>query len=61
MAAAVVPSSKEAQWAAQQETPILTVDDIEAGSESVEIDPQVYIALAELLDREALAIVQNTA
>ena len=45
MAAAVVPSSREAlEWAAQQETPVLTVDDVEAGPDSVEIDPQVYVA-----------------
>ena len=62
MAAAVVPSSREAlEWAAQQETLILTVNDVEAGPDSVEIDPQVYVALAELLEGEALDIVQNTA
>ena len=38
MAAAVVAL----KWAAQQETPILTVYDVEAGPDSVEIDPQVY-------------------
>ena len=38
MAAAVVPSSRESpEWAARQET-ILTVDDVEAGPTSVEID-----------------------
>ena len=47
--------------AAQQETPMLTVDDVEAGPDSVEINPQVYVALAELLEGEALDIVQNTA
>ena len=57
MAAAVVPSSREAlEWAAQQETPMLTVDEV-----AVEIDLQVYVALAELLEGEALDIVQNTA
>ena len=61
MAASVVPSSREAQeWAAQQETPIWTVDDVEAGLDSVEIDLQVYVALAELLEGESLDIVQNT-
>ena len=45
----------------QQETPILTVDDVEAGPDSVEFDPQVNVALAELLEGEALDIVQNTA
>ena len=47
--------------AAQQKTPMLTVDDVEAGPDSVEINPQVYFALAELLEGEALDIVQNTA
>ena len=62
MATAVVPSSREAlEWAVQQETPILTVDDIERGPDSFEIDPQVYAALAELLEGEALDMVQNTA
>ena len=61
MAAAVVPSSRDAlDWAAQQDTPILNVDDVEAGPDSVEINPQVYVALAELLEGEALDIVQNT-
>ena len=56
----MVPSSRESpEWAARQET-ILTVDDVEAGPDSVEIDPQVYVALAELLEGEALDIVQNT-
>ena len=41
-------------------TPILNVDDVEAGPDSVEINPQVYVALAELLEGEALDIVQNT-
>ena len=45
----------------QQETPILTVDDVEAGPDCVEIDPQVNVAFAELLEGEALDIVQNTA
>ena len=46
MAAAVVPSSREAlDWAAQQDTPILNVDDVEAGPDSVEIDPQVCVEL----------------
>ena len=54
MAAAVVPSSRESlEWAAQQETPILTVDDVEARPDSVEINPQVHVALAELLEGEA--------
>ena len=61
MAAAVVPSSRDTlDWAAQQDTPILNVDDVEAGPDSVEINPKVYVALAELLQGEALDIVQNT-
>ena len=61
MAAAVVTSSRDTNdWATQQETPILTVDDFEAGPYSVEISPQVCVALAELLEGEALDIVQNT-
>ena len=61
MVAAVVPSSRGAlEWAAQQETPILTVDDVEAGPDSVEIDPQVYVALAELFEGEGWTFVQNT-
>ena len=60
MAAAVVPSSRDTlDWAAQQDTPILNVDDVEACPDSVEINPQVYVALAELLEGEALDIVQN--
>ena len=47
-------------WAARQDTPILNVDDVEAGPDSVEINPQVYVALAELLEGEALDIVQDT-
>ena len=59
--AAVVPSSRESlKWAAQQETQILTVDDVEAGPDSVEVNLQVYVALAELLEGEAFDIVQNT-
>ena len=38
------------EWAAQQETSILAVDNVEAGPDSVEINPQVYVALAELLE-----------
>ena len=60
MAAAVVPSSRDTLGAAQQDTPILNVDDVEAGPDPVEINPQVYVALAELLEGEALDIVQNT-
>ena len=61
MAAAVATSSRDAlDWAAQQETTILTVDDVEAGPGSVEINPQIYLALAELLKGEALDIKQNT-
>ena len=61
VAAAVVPSSRDTlDWAAQQDTPILNVDDVEAGPDSFEINPQVYVALAELLEGEALDIVQNT-
>ena len=53
MAAAVVPSSRDTlDWAAQQDTPILNVDDVEGGPDSVEINPQVYVALAELLELE---------
>ena len=60
MAAAVVPSSRESvEWAAQQETPILNVDNVEAGPDSVEINPQVYVALAEPLQGEGLDIVQK--
>ena len=55
MAAAVVPSSRDTlDSAAQQDTPILNVDDVGAGPNSVEINPQVYVALAELLEGEAL-------
>ena len=61
VAAAVVPYARDAlEWAAQHETPILTVDVDEASPDSVEIDPQVYVALAGLLEGEALDIVQNT-
>ena len=61
MVAAVVPSSRGSlEWAAQQDTQILTVDDVEAGPDSVEINPQVHVALAEILEGEALDIVQNT-
>ena len=61
MAAAVVPSSRDAlDWVAQQDTPILNVDDVEAGPDPVEINSQVYVALAELLEAEALDILQNT-
>ena len=60
MAAAVVPSSRDTlDWTAQQDTQILNVDD-ETCPDSVEINPQIYIALAELLEEEALDIVQNT-
>ena len=39
----------------------MNVDDAEAaGPDSVEINPQVYVALAELLEGEALEIVKNT-
>ena len=42
LAAAAFKSSRDAlDWSAQQETPRLNVDDIEAAPESVEIDPQV--------------------
>ena len=42
LAAAAFTSSRDAlDWSAQQETPRLNVDDIEAGPEFVEIDPQV--------------------
>ena len=59
MAAAMVPSLRDTlDWV--QDTPILNVDDVEAGPDSVEINPQVYVALAELLEGEALDIVQNT-
>ena len=61
MAAAVVPSSRSTlDWAAQQETPILMIDDEEAGPDTGEVDSQVYVALAELLEGEAPDIVQNT-
>ena len=54
MAAAVVPTSRDTlDWAAQQ-------DDVEAGPDSVEINPQVHVALAELLEGDVLDIVQNT-
>ena len=39
----------------------MTVDDVEGGPDSVEIDPQVNVALAELLEGETLDIVQDTA
>ena len=39
---------------------MLTVDDVGAGPDSVEINFQVHVALAELLEGEALDIVQNT-
>ena len=59
MTAAMVPSSRDTlDWSAQQDTLMLNVDDVEAGP--VEINPQVYVALAELLEGEALDIVQNT-
>ena len=49
-----VPSSREAlEWAAHHETPILTVDDVEAGPDSVEIDPQVHVTLAASALHEA--------
>ena len=38
----------------------MTVDDVEAGPDSVEVNPQVYVALAELLEGEALDTVKNT-
>ena len=60
MAAAMVPSSRDdLDWASQQDTPTLNVDDVEAGPNSVEINPQVHVALEQLLEREALDIVQN--
>ena len=59
------------QWSHRQETlpsgqhkrktPILTVDDSVAGHDSVEINRQGYVALAELPEGEALEIVPNTA
>ena len=53
MAAAVVTSSRDTlYWTAPQETPILTVDDVEAGPDFAEICPQVYVALAELLEEK---------
>ena len=59
--AAVVPSSRDTlDWAAQQDTPILNVDDVEGGPDSVEINPQIYVALPELLEGEALDSVRNT-
>ena len=39
---------------------MLNVDDVEAGPDSVEINPQVHVALTELLEGEKLDIVQNT-
>ena len=39
---------------------MLTVDDVEAGPHSMEVNPQVYVALAELLEGEALTFVENT-
>ena len=51
MAAAVVPSSRGSlEWAAQQDAPMLTVDDVEAGPGSVEINLQAHVALAKLLE-----------
>ena len=47
----MVTSSRDTlEWAAQQETPTLTVDDVEAGPDSVESNPQICVALAELLE-----------
>ena len=61
MAAAVVVSSRDTlDWAAQQGTPVLTVDDAEAGPDFVEISPQVYVALTELLEGAMLDFAQNT-
>ena len=55
----LVTSSKDTlDWAAQQDTPMLTVDDIEA--HFVEINPQENVALVELLEGEPLDIVQNS-
>ena len=57
----MVPSSRGTlDWAAQRNTPKLNVDDVDAGPDSVENNPQVLVALAELLEGEALDIVQNT-
>ena len=61
VAAAVVTSSRDTlDWAAQQETPILTVDDVEAGPDSVDINPPDYVEQAQLLEGEAFDFVQNT-
>ena len=55
MAAAMVPSSRDdLDWASQQDTPTLNVDDVEAGPNSVEINPQVHVALEQLLEREGI-------
>ena len=60
-AAVVVTSSRDTlDWAAQEETPILMVDDVGAGPDSVDISPHINVALAQLLEGEALDIVQNT-
>ena len=56
----MVTSSRDTlDWAAQQETPILTVDDVEAGFDSVEVNPQIYVVLAEVLVGEALDTVRG--
>ena len=62
MAATMVPSSRDTlDWAAQQDTPTLNVDDVEAGPNSVEINPQVYVALAEVLEHWTLCRTQQEA
>ena len=59
MAAAVFFTSSRGtlDWAAQQETPRWNVDDIEAVSDSVEINPPACVAPAE---GETVDVVQNT-
>ena len=39
---------------------MLTVNDVEAGPDSFEVNPQVYVALAERLERESSDTIQNT-
>ena len=54
LATAVFTSSRDTyDRAAQQETAIVNVDDVEASPVSLEIYPQVFVALAELLEGEA--------
>ena len=44
-------------WAAQMASPILTVDDVDAGLVALVVNPQIYFVLADFLEGD----VQNTA